>query len=83
MPAQPRKMSEILKKMSETLLRGGGVPSSGRRVALLFANVAWNRKASDWTTQGTATRGTVEETIEADNPRNSRRIQVERHQRHD
>ena len=44
MPAQPRKMSEILKEMAETLLRNPGeVPSSeAAHVALLFANAAWN-----------------------------------------
>lgn len=44
MPEQPRKMSEIMKEMSETLLRNpGGVPSSeAAHVALFFANVAWN-----------------------------------------
>ena len=42
MPEQTRKMSEILKEMSERLLRNpGGVPSSeAAHVALLFANVA-------------------------------------------
>src|SRR5947209_10388348 len=44
MPAQPRKLSEIMKEMSETLLSNpGGVPSSeAAHVALFFANVAWN-----------------------------------------
>ena len=44
MPAQPRKLSEIMKEMSETLLRNpSGVPSSeAAHVALFFANVAWN-----------------------------------------
>src|SRR5947208_7697829 len=44
MPAQPRKLSEIMKEMSESLLRNpSGVPSSeAAHVALLFANVAWN-----------------------------------------
>lgn len=44
MPEQPRKLSEIMKEMSETLLRNpGGVPSSeAAHVALFFANVAWN-----------------------------------------
>src|SRR5271163_3263468 len=42
LPAQ--KMSEIMKEMSETLLRKlGGVPSSeAAHVALMFANIAWN-----------------------------------------
>lgn len=44
MPAQPRKMSEIMKEMSETLLRNpSGEPSSeAAHVALLCANAAWN-----------------------------------------
>ena len=44
MPEQARKLSEILKEMSETLLRNpAGVPSSeAAHVALFFANVAWN-----------------------------------------
>ncbi len=44
MAEQARKMSEIQKEMSETLLRNpGGVPSSeAAHVALFFANVAWN-----------------------------------------
>src|ERR1700758_2871070 len=44
MPEQTRKLSEIMKEMSETLLRNpGGVPSSeAAHVALLFANAAWN-----------------------------------------
>ena len=44
MPEQARKMSEVMKEMSETLLRNpGGVPSSeAAHVALFFANVAWN-----------------------------------------
>ena len=44
MPEQARKLSEILKEMSETLLRHpGGVPSSeAAHVALFLANLAWN-----------------------------------------
>ena len=44
MPDQPRKLSEIMKEMSERLLRNpGGVPSSeAAHVALFFANVAWS-----------------------------------------
>src|SRR5215204_4982576 len=44
MPEQARKLSEIMKEMSETLLRNpGGVPSSeAAHVALMFANIAWN-----------------------------------------
>ena len=41
---QSRKMSEIMKEMSERLLRNpDGVPSSeAAHVALMFANIAWN-----------------------------------------
>ncbi len=44
MPKQAPKLSEIMKEMSETLLRNpGGVPSSeAAHGALFFANVAWN-----------------------------------------
>ena len=43
MPEQP-KLSEIMKKMAETLLRNPSAePSSeAAHVALMFANVAWN-----------------------------------------
>ena len=67
MPAQ-RKMSEIMKEMSETLLRKpGGVPSSeAAHVALLFANVAWNESVGlDHAREGYRN---VWETIEAENP---------------
>ena len=68
MPEQARKLSEILKEMSETLLRNpGGVPSSeAAHVALLFANVAWNESVGlDHAREGYRN---VWETIEADNP---------------
>ncbi len=44
MAQQPRKMSEMMKKMAERLLRNpGGEPSSeAAHVALMFANIAWN-----------------------------------------
>jgi hypothetical protein len=44
MPDQPRKLSEIMKEMSERLLRNPGrIPSSeAAHVALMFANIAWN-----------------------------------------
>ncbi|HUY34865.1 MAG TPA: hypothetical protein VMV69_19115 [Pirellulales bacterium] len=44
---EPRKLSEIMKEMSERLLRSpGGVPSSeAAHVALMFANIAWNETA--------------------------------------
>ena len=68
MPAQPRKMSEIMKEMSETLLRNpGSVPSSeAAHVALFFANVAWNESIGlDYAREGYRN---VWETIEAENP---------------
>src|SRR5258708_1056742 len=68
MPEKARKLSEILKEMSEALLRNpGGVPSSeAAHVALLFANVAWNESVGlDHARDGYRN---VWETIEADNP---------------
>jgi hypothetical protein len=68
MPAQPRKLSEIMKEMSETLLRNpGGVPSAeAAHVALLFANAAWNECVGlDHAREGYRK---VWETIEAENP---------------
>ena len=68
MPAQPRKMSEIMKEMSETLLcNPSSEPSSeAAHVALLFANVAWNECVGmDHARDGYRT---VWETIEAENP---------------
>lgn len=67
MPAQ-RKMSEIMKEMSEMLLRNpSAVPSSeAAHVALFFANVAWNESVGlDHAREGYRK---VWETIEADNP---------------
>lgn len=57
MPHQPRKMSEIMKEMSERLLRNpDGIPSAeAAHVALMFANLAWN------------------ETVGLDHPRNGYR----------
>ncbi len=68
MTHQSRKMSEIMKEMSEALLRNpGGVPSSeAAHVALFFANVAWNESVGlDHAREGYRK---VWETIEADNP---------------
>jgi hypothetical protein len=65
---QPRKLSEIMKEMSETLLRNpGGVPSSeAAHVALLFANIAWNETVGlDHAREGYRN---VWEMIEAENP---------------
>lgn len=44
MTHRPRKMSEILKEMSERLLRNpdGARSSEAAHVALMFANIAWN-----------------------------------------
>ena len=68
MPEKPRKMSEIMKEMSERLLRNpGGVPSSeAAHVALMFANIAWNETVG----LGHARKGyrSAWETIEAENP---------------
>jgi len=68
MPERARKLSEIMKEMSETLLRNpGGVPSSeAAHVALFFANVAWNESVGlDHAREGYRN---VWETIEAENP---------------
>ena len=68
MATKPAKMSEIMKDMSETLLRHpGGVPSSeAAHLALFFANVAWNESVG----LGDSRAGyrNVWETIEAENP---------------
>ena len=68
MPEQARKMSEIMKEMSETLLRNpGGVPSSeAAHVALFFANVAWNESVG--MDHARDSYRNVWETIEAENP---------------
>ena len=68
MSAHAHKMSEIMKEMSEMLLRcPGGVPSSeAAHVALFFANVAWNESVGlDHAREGYRSAW---ETIEADNP---------------
>jgi len=65
---QTRKMSEIMKEMSERLFRNpGGVPSSeAAHVALMFANIAWNETVG----LGHARKGyrSAWESIEAENP---------------
>src|SRR3954452_19095070 len=68
MPDQPRKLSEIMKEMAETLLRNpGGEPSSeAAHVALLFANVAWNESVG--LNHARDSYRNVWETIEADHP---------------
>src|SRR2546423_15124053 len=67
MPERERKLSEIMKEMSETLLRNpGGVPSSeAAHVALLFANVAWNESVG--LDHARESYRNVWETIEAEN----------------
>lgn len=68
MTAQPRKMSEIMKEMSEIILRHpSAVPSSeAAHVALFFASAAWNESVGlDHAREGYRK---VWETIEADNP---------------
>src|SRR5271157_3062838 len=68
MTAQPRKMSEIMKEMSERLLRHPRkVPSlEAANVALFFANAAWNESVGiDHAREGYRN---VWEAIEADNP---------------
>ena len=68
MAEQARKLSEIMKEMSESLLRNpGGVPSSeAAHVALLFANVAWNESLGIDVAR--AGHRKVWETIGAENP---------------
>src|ERR1700730_9235957 len=68
MPEQARKMSEVMKEMSETLLRNPGrVPSlEAAHVALFFANVALNESVGiDGAREGYRN---VWETIEGENP---------------
>lgn len=68
LPAQNRRMSEIMKEMSELLLRDPATtPSSeAAHVALFFANVAWNECVGlDHPREGYRSAW---ETIEAENP---------------
>ena len=67
MTAEP-KMSEIMKEMSEVLLRRPSrVPSSeAAHVALFFANVAWNESVG--LDHARDSYRSVWETIEAENP---------------
>ncbi len=68
MTAQPRKMSEIMKEMSERLLRHPSeVPSSeAAHVALFLANAAWNESIG--VAHSRDSYRNVWETIEAGNP---------------
>ena len=68
MPIHQRKLSEIMKEMSEVLLRDpAATPSSeAAHVALFFANVAWNECVGlDHPREGYRSAW---ETIEAENP---------------
>ena len=68
MPSQTRKMSEIMKEMSERLLRhpDAAHSSEAAHVALMFANIAWNESVG----LGHARKGyrSAWEMIEAENP---------------
>jgi hypothetical protein len=68
MKHEPRKMSEIMKEMSERLLRNpGGIPSSeAAHVALMFANIAWNEAVG--IVQARKGYRSAWESIEAENP---------------
>ena len=68
MTAEPCKMSEIMKEMSEILLRHPTqVPSSeAAHVALFFANVAWNESVG--LADSREGYGNVWETIASENP---------------
>jgi hypothetical protein len=68
MPAQPRKMSEIMKEMSEIVFRHPNkVPSSeAMHVALFFANAAWNESVR--LTDAREGYRNVWESIETENP---------------
>ena len=68
MTAQPRKMSEIMKEMAETLLRyPSELPSlEAANVALFFANAAWNESIR--VAHSRDSYRIVWEPIEAENP---------------
>ena len=63
-----RKLSEIMKEMSELLLRNpAAVPSTeAAHIALMFANIAWNEAVG--LTHGRKGYRSAWETIEAENP---------------
>jgi hypothetical protein len=65
---QPRKMSDIMKEMSERLFRNPDVAHSSEalHVALFFANVAWNECVG--LVHDRQSYRNVWETIEAENP---------------
>jgi hypothetical protein len=68
MTNQPRKMSEIMKEMSELLMRNpAATPSTeAAHMALMFANIAWNEAVG--LTHGRKGYRSAWETIEAENP---------------
>jgi hypothetical protein len=68
MSQQLRKMSEIMKEMSETLLRDPAAAHSSEaaHVALMFANVAWNEAVGIGHARGGYR--SAWEVIEAENP---------------
>jgi len=68
MTAQPRKMSEIMKEMSEILLRhpSNVLSLEAANVALFFANAAWNESVG--LCDSREAYRNVWETIEAGNP---------------
>lgn len=68
MMKQPRKLSEIMKEMSELLLRNPAtVPSTeAAHIALMFANIAWNETVG--LGHARETYRSAWEMIEADNP---------------
>jgi hypothetical protein len=65
---QPRKLSEIMKEMSELLfLNPAATPSSeAAHIALMFANIAWNETVG--LTHGRKGYRSAWEPIEAENP---------------
>jgi len=68
MTSHPRKMSEIMKQMSEQLLRNpDAVPScEAAHIALMFANIAWNESVGLGRARGSYR--SAWEQIEAGNP---------------
>lgn len=68
MIGEPQKLSEIMKEMSEQLLRNPAAPlsSEAAHIALMFANIAWN-EAVDLAHARESYRSAWE-MIEAENP---------------
>jgi len=67
-PSPQRKMSEIMKEMSERLLRNPAatLSSEAAHIALMFANIAWNEAVG--LTHGREGYRSAWETIEVENP---------------